>query len=139
MTMRFRIRPYPLRSTNVCFSCPLVLTPCEGPFSPIPAWHDPCARPSRRSHIEILGDKGIFYKGPRDLKQILLAYTPQYSAFEVLGYLFCKCSPEPDMQQFKSVFLEQGPDYLMSAYNKSMVQGYRLMRKLRNLQKNFYL
>jgi hypothetical protein len=33
-------------------------------------------RPPRRSHIEILGDKGIFYKGPRDLKQILLAYTP---------------------------------------------------------------
>jgi hypothetical protein len=43
------------------------------------------------------------------------------------------------MQQFKSVFLEQGPDYLMSAYNKSMVQGYRFMRKLRNLQKNFFL
>jgi hypothetical protein len=43
------------------------------------------------------------------------------------------------MQQFKSVFLEQGLGYQMSAYDKSMVQGYRFMRKLRNLQKKLYL
>lgn len=43
------------------------------------------------------------------------------------------------MQQFKSVFLEQGLGYQMSAYDKSMVQGYRFMRKLHNLQKKLYL
>ena len=43
------------------------------------------------------------------------------------------------MKQFESVFLEQGSGYQMGAYDKSMVQGYRFIRKLRNLQKKLYL
>jgi len=93
----------------------------------------------QRSHIEILGDKGIFYKGPRDLKQILLAYTPDIQHTKSWDAYSADYSPEPVMKQFKSVFLEQGAGYQMSAYDKSMVQGYRFMRKLRNLQKKLYL
>ena len=97
------------------------------------------ARPPQHSHIEIMGDKGIFYRGPAWSQADSSSVYPQYSAFEVLGCLFYKYSLEPVMQQLKSVFLEQGLGYLMSAYDKSMVQGYRFMRKLRNLQKKLYL
>jgi hypothetical protein len=92
----------------------------------------------QRSHIEILGDKGIFYRGPRDLKQILLAYTPVIQHTKSWDAYSAAYSPEPVMQQFKSVFLEEGPGYQMSAYDKLMVQGYRFIRKLRNLQKKLY-
>ena len=93
----------------------------------------------QRSHIEILGDKGIFYKGPRDLKQILLAYTPSIQHTTSWDAYSAEYSAEPVMKQFESVFLEQGSGYQMGAYDKSMVQGYRFIRKLRNLQKKLYL
>jgi hypothetical protein len=92
----------------------------------------------QRSHIEILGDKGIFYRGPRDLKQILLAYTPVIQHTKSWDAYSAAYGPEPVMQQFKSVFLEEGPGYQMSAHDKLMVQGYRFIRKLRNLQKKLY-
>lgn len=93
----------------------------------------------QRSHIEILGDQGIFYKGPRDLKQILLTYTPSIQHAKSWDAYSTDYSPEPVMQKFKSVFLELGSSYQMSAYDKSMIQGYRFIRKLRNLQKKLYL
>jgi hypothetical protein len=93
----------------------------------------------QRSHIEILGDKGVFYKGPRDLKQILLAYTPEIQHTKSWDAYSAEYSAEPVMKQFKSVFLEAGPGYKISMYDKSMVQGYRFFRKLRNLQKKLYL
>jgi hypothetical protein len=43
------------------------------------------------------------------------------------------------MRQFKTVFLDQNHGYQISAYDKSIVQGYRFIRKLRNLQKKLYL
>jgi hypothetical protein len=92
----------------------------------------------QRSHIEILGEKGIFYNGPRDLKQILLAYTPEIQHSKPWDAYSAQYSAEPVMKQFKSVFLEPGPGYQMGAYDKSMVQGYRFIRKLRNLQKKLY-
>jgi hypothetical protein len=93
----------------------------------------------QRSHIEILGDQGIFYKGPRDLKQILLAYTPEIQHSKSWDAYSAQYSAEPVMKQFKTVFLDQNPGYQMNAYDKSMVQGYRFVRKLRNLQKKLYL
>jgi hypothetical protein len=93
----------------------------------------------QRSHIEILGEKGIFYKGPRELKHILLAYTPGIQHTKSWDAYSADYSPEPVMQQFKSVFLGQGSGYQMSAYDKSVVQGYRFIRKLRNLKKKLYL
>ena len=93
--------PYPLRSTNVCFSCPLVLTPCEGPNSPIPAmawfmrgtlvgplvwrlaslqWRISQSLPTRGLLSAATSKSWVIrvfsIRGPRDLKQILLAYTP---------------------------------------------------------------
>lgn len=93
--------PYPLRSTNVCFSCPLVLTPCEGPNSPIPAmawfmrgalvgllvwrlaslqWRISQSLPTRGLLSTATSKSWVIrvfsIRGPRDLKQILLAYTP---------------------------------------------------------------
>jgi hypothetical protein len=93
----------------------------------------------QRSHIEILGDQGIFYKGPRDLKQILLAYTPEIQHSKSWDAYSTEYSAEPVMRQFKTVFLDQNHGYQISAYDKSIVQGYRFIRKLRNLQKKLYL
>jgi hypothetical protein len=93
----------------------------------------------QRSHIEILGDKGIFYKGPRDLKQILLAYTPDIQHTKSWDAYSAEYGAEPVMKQFKEVFLDQKPGRQISAYDISIVQGYRFVRKLRNLQKKLYL
>jgi len=93
----------------------------------------------QRSHIEILGDKGIFYRGPRDLRQILLAYTPKIQHTKSWDAYSALYSAVPVMKKFKTVFLDQNPGYQMSAYDKSMVQGYRFVQKLRNLQKKLYL
>jgi hypothetical protein len=93
----------------------------------------------QRSHIEILSEKGIFYKGPRDLKQILLEYTPEIQHSKSWDAYSAEYGAEPVMRQFKTIFVDQNPGYQMSAYDKSMVQGYRFMRKLRNLQKKLYL
>jgi hypothetical protein len=46
---------------------------------------------------------------------------------------------EPVMKRFKTLFLDQNPGYQIAAYDKSMVQGYRFVRKLHNLQKKLHL
>ena len=92
----------------------------------------------QRSHIEVLGDKGFFYKGPRDLKQILLTYTPEIQHTKSWDAYSAQYSAEPVMEQFKAVFLDQNRGYQMGVYDKSIVQGYRFIRKLRNLKKKLY-
>ena len=95
----------------------------------------------QRSHIEILGDKAILYKGKKDLAEIFQnfnrsiqneknwdAYSKNFNAKEV-------------MRQFKEVFIE-GKDLKeikLTSSDQLAIQQYRLKRKFRNLQKRFYL
>lgn len=95
----------------------------------------------QRSHIEILGDKAILYKGKKDLAEIFQgfnrgiqhqknwdAYSENFNAKEV-------------MRQFTEVFIEGGnlKDIRLTAADRLSIQQYRLKRKFRNLQKRMYL
>ena len=95
----------------------------------------------QRSHIEILGDKAILYKGKKDLAEIFQdfnrgiqhqknwdAYSTNFNAKEV-------------MRQFKEVFIEgcNLKDISLSSSDHVAIQRYRLKRKFRNLQKRIYL
>lgn len=95
----------------------------------------------QRSHIEILGDKGILYKGKKDLSEIFQnfnrgiqneknwdAYSMHFNAKEV-------------MSKFKEVFIDGKnlKDMSLSTADHLVIQQYRLKRKFRNLQKRIYL
>lgn len=95
----------------------------------------------QRSHIEILGDKAILYKGKKDLAKIFQdfhrgiqkeknwdAYSENFNAKEV-------------MRKFKEIFID-GNDLKethLTITDRLKIQQYRSQRKLRNLQKKIYL
>ena len=60
-----------------------------------------------KSHIQVLGDKGIYYRGPQDLLGKLLSWRPcpdrDWDAFSA------RFSPPSVMRQFSRVFLGQEP------------------------------
>ncbi len=94
----------------------------------------------QRSHIEILGSKGIFYKGQTDLKEILMKFnrTIQYDKnWDAYSTFF---NPYAVMQSFKKVFIDSPPHiHKLSDFDKLMIQGYRLKKKIRNIVKKIYL
>lgn len=55
-----------------------------------------------RQHIELLGTKGIYYRGPDDLARILRVFRPVRGDFDVFSRRFAL---EPVMQRFHEVFL----------------------------------
>lgn len=56
-----------------------------------------------RCHLDILGDKGIYYTDKKEVKDILLNFTPDSSQnWDRYSELF---SPESVMNKFKQVFL----------------------------------
>ncbi|MBT8578567.1 hypothetical protein G6695_04875 [Polynucleobacter paneuropaeus] len=94
----------------------------------------------QRSHIEILGDKALLYKGSKDLEKLLLSFSPQIqhqTSWDAYSEHF---SPKPVMEKFKSVFLStQTQNHIISPIDKVALQAYRLKRKVRNLTKKLYL
>lgn len=57
-----------------------------------------------KAHIEILGDKGIYYRNYNELCDILINFRPdQYKNWDCYSSQF---SPEIVMQQFKKVFID---------------------------------
>jgi len=94
----------------------------------------------QRSHIDILGSKGIFYKGHKDLKEILLGFnrTIQHDkGWDAYSTLFNPCVV---MKSFKDVFIDTPSNHhKLNDYDKLIVQGYRFKKKIRNLVKKIYL
>jgi hypothetical protein len=95
----------------------------------------------QRSHIEILGDKAILYKGKKDLADIFQnfhrgiqneknwdAYSKHFNAKEAMG-------------KFDEVFIrgKNLNEISLSSMDHLTIQQYRLKRKFRNLQKRIYL
>ena len=94
----------------------------------------------QRSHIEILDNKAILYKGTKDLEAILLTFDRFKQHSQSWDAYSKQFSPAPVMEKFKEVFLSnQKPDLMPSVTDRMVVQGYRLKRKLRNLTKKLYL
>lgn len=99
----------------------------------------------QRSHIEILGDKAILYRGRKDLTQILLSFTRQtqhQKNWDAYSTLF---SPSAVMQQFDQVFIKGagastgGGIPQLGFVDKVALTWYRFARKIRNLRKKLYI
>ena len=95
----------------------------------------------QRSHIEILGDKAILYKGKKDLTEIFLTFTRQVQHAKNWDAYSQDFSPKEVMHQFDTVFLrgKQLSEISISPLDRMVIQKYRFERKLRNLQKKRYL
>ena len=95
----------------------------------------------QRSHIEILGDKVLLYKGRADLESLLLSFNRGIQNEKNWDAYSEKFSPQAIMPKFDSVFIK-GPDFdpkSIGSLDKLAIEGYRLQRKIRNLSKKRYL
>ena len=95
----------------------------------------------QRSHIEILGDKAILYKGKKDLAEIFSNFNRQIQHEKNWDAYSENFSPKVIMRQFNNVFIKGKnlSEIQISAIDRIAIQKYRFMRKLRNLQKKLYL
>jgi hypothetical protein len=95
----------------------------------------------QRSHIEILGDRALLYKGKKDLGEILENFNRHIQNekdWDAYSRNFCA---KEVMQKFEDVFIlgKKLNEVMVSALDKISIQKYRLERKVRNLQKKLYL
>ena len=95
----------------------------------------------QRSHIEILGDKAILYKGKKDLASIFQSFTREIQKerdWDAYSQKFCA---KEVMRQFHEVFIEgkKREEISISTLDRFAIQKYRFERKIRNLQKKLYL
>ena len=96
----------------------------------------------QRSHIEILGDKGIFYQGRKDLKHILLGFTRQIQFQKNWDAYSEHFSPAAVMQKFNEIFIQAGKHSAIPTlgwWDRLALTKYRFLRKIRNLRKKLYL
>ena len=95
----------------------------------------------QRSHIEILGDKGILYKGKKDLTNILQNFNRQIQYEKNWDAYSEKYSAKVIMSRFEDVFIKGKnlSDITISSLDRMAIQKYRLKRKFRNLQKKLYV
>jgi len=93
----------------------------------------------QRSHIEILGDKALLYKGPKDLERMLLEFDQKVQHQQNWDAYSEHFLPAPVMKKFQKVFLASPKmDLGLSTLDRLAIQGYRFKRKLRNLSKKLY-
>jgi len=60
---------------------------------------------SERSHIEILGDHGIYYNNSEELRDILTNFQ-KYIKYDNYAYPYLGYSPDIIMDKFNNVFLK---------------------------------
>jgi hypothetical protein len=96
----------------------------------------------QRSHIEILGDKAMLYKGRRDLEEMFLSFNRQ-TQFEKNWDAYSKdFSPAAVMQKFNEVFIQEGKITAIPTLtwrDRAALTKYRFLRKIRNLRKKLYV
>jgi hypothetical protein len=95
----------------------------------------------QRSHIEILGDKAILYKGKKDLASIFQDFNREIQKeknWDAYSQNFCA---KEVMRQFQQVFIQgkKRENITISQLDRLAIQKYRFERKIRNLQKKLYL
>lgn len=95
----------------------------------------------QRSHIEILGDKAILYKGKRELSEILLNFNRDVQHQKNWDAYSKDFSPNVIMKQFNDVFIHGRnlSEISISTVDHLMIKKYYLERRFRSLQKKLYL
>lgn len=94
----------------------------------------------QRSHIEILGDKAILYKGKKELADIFRNFNRQIQYEKDWDAYSQHFSPTVIMEKFNKVFIEGKnlADIHLSRIDRLAIQKYRFQRKIRNLRKKLY-
>jgi hypothetical protein len=95
----------------------------------------------QRSHIEILGDKALLYKGKNDLEELLLSFNQKIQHEKSWDAYSKDFSSKAIMPKFDSVFIK-GLDFdpkSIGWIDKLRIEHFRFERKLRNLTKKLYL
>ena len=95
----------------------------------------------QRSHIEILGDKALLYKGRSDLEVLLMEFNQQIQHQQNWDAYSQDFSPKAIMPKFNDVFIK-GANFDpkgIGRLDKLAIEAYRFQRKLRNLSKKRYL
>jgi hypothetical protein len=97
----------------------------------------------QRNHIEVLGPKAILYKGPSDLKKILLNFDKTWYQQQDWDCYSRDFSPAAVMQKFDEVFLNskalKQAEIQITGLDKALVQTKRLRKKIRSLSRKLYL
>jgi hypothetical protein len=94
----------------------------------------------QRSHIEILGNKAIIYKGRKDLEATLLGFDQKMQSQKNWDAYSLNFKSQPVMKKFSDIFLgSMNYPKNISLKDKVAIEGYRLNRKVRNLTKKAYL
>ena len=98
----------------------------------------------QRSHLDILGDKALKYKGPKELEKIFLEFDKDWSAKQNWDCYSENFSPAPVMKKFDDVFLKiasgnAGIEKHFSIEDKCAIQYDRAQKKLRSLSRKLYL
>ena len=96
----------------------------------------------QRSHIDILGDKAILYKGPKDLQEICLNFDRAWYQQQNWDCYSAEFSPRSVMRKFASVFLDtnamKSSDIEITSIDKSAIQLKRFKKKIRSLSRKLY-
>jgi hypothetical protein len=95
----------------------------------------------QRSHIEILGDKALLYKGRNDLEVLLMDFNQQVQHQKNWDAYSKDFASIAIMPKFEEVFIK-GKNFdlkAISSLDKIVIEGYRFKRKIRNLTKKKYL
>ena len=97
----------------------------------------------QRNHIEVLGERAILYKGPKDLKELLLNFDRQWAIKQNWDSYSLAFSPTAVMQQFSSVFLGaeslRRSEVQIGAIDKTIIHSKHLRKKVRSLSRKLYL
>jgi len=94
----------------------------------------------QRSHIEILGEKALLYKGKKDLEVLLMNFNRKLQYLKNWDAYSKDFSPKIIMSKFDDVFIK-GSSFeigLLNNIDKFAIATYRLNRKIRNLSKKYY-
>jgi len=94
----------------------------------------------QRSHIEILGDKALLYKGKTDLEALLMGFDQQVQHQQNWDAYSKDFSPKAIMPKFEEVFIK-GKNFdpkTINSLDKVAIEGYRFKRKIRNISKKLY-
>ena len=93
----------------------------------------------QRSHIEILGDKALLYKGKTDLEALLMGFDQQVQHQQNWDAYSKDFSPKAIMPKFEEVFVK-GFDFDLRSVklvDRIVIQHYRFKRKVRNIAKKY--
>jgi hypothetical protein len=97
----------------------------------------------QRNHIDVLRSKAILYKGPEELKKIILGFDKTWYQNQEWDCYSKEFSPDAVMKKFASVFLDEkalkSAEMDISTLDKAVVQGKRFRKKLRSLSRKLYL